>query len=103
MMDAKTKKLVDAYRWEGDVELERKRKVYLGYIVGQTQDDIRAKSMQLEENREMYEALSRIIRRREGRKRISGEVYRWTGVFLPFVLGLLTANILFGGDAPPPI
>ncbi len=73
-MDAETKKLVDAYRWEGDVELERKRKVYLSFIVGQTQDDIRAQSMKLEENREMYEALSRIIRRREARKRISGEV-----------------------------
>ncbi len=101
-MDAETKKLVDAYRWEGDVELERKRKVYLSFIVGQTQDDIRAKSMKLEENREMYEALSRIIRRREGRKRISGEVYRWTGVLLPFVLGLLTANILSGGNSPAP-
>ena len=40
-MDAKTKKFVDAYRWEGDVELERKRKVYLHYIVGQTRDDDR--------------------------------------------------------------
>ncbi len=101
-MDAETKKLLDAYRWEGDVELERKRKVYLSFIVGQTQDDIRAKSMKLEENREMYEALSRIIRRREGRKRISGEVYRWTGVLLPFVLGLLAADILFGGNPSPP-
>ncbi len=102
MMDAETKKLVDAYRWEGDVELERKRKVYLSFIVGQTQDDIRAKSMKLEENQEMYEALSRIIRRREARKRISGEVYRWTGVLLPFVLGLLTAYILSGGNSPAP-
>ncbi len=102
MMDAEANKLLDKYRWEGDVELERKRKVYLSFIVGQTQDDIRAKSMKLEENREMYEALSRIIRRREGRKRISGEVYRWTGVLLPFVLGLLAADILFGGHPSPP-
>ena len=71
---------------------ERKRKVYLSFIVAQTRDDIRAKSMKLEENREMYEALSRIIRRREKRKRIHGEVYRWAGVLLPFVLGLLAAK-----------
>ncbi len=102
MMDAEANKLLDKYRWEGDVELERKRKVYLSFIVGQTQDDIRAKSMKLEDNREMYEALSGIIRRREARKRISGEVYRWTGVLLPFVLGLLAADILFGGNPSPP-
>ncbi len=101
-MDAETKKLVDTYRWEGDVELERKRKVYLRFIVGQTREDIRAQSMDLEENREVYEALSRIIRRREGRKRISGEFYRWTGVLLPFVLGLLTAYTLSGGNSPAP-
>ena len=101
-MDAEANKLLDKYRWEGDVELERKRKVYLSFIVGQTQDDIRAKSMKLEDNREMYEALSGIIRRREARKRISGEVYRWTGVLLPFVLGLLAADILSGGSPPVP-
>ncbi len=102
MMDAESRKLLDAYRWETDEELERKRKVYVSFIVGQTQDDIRAKLMKLEENREMYEALSRIIRRREGRKRISGEFYRWTGVLLPFVLGLLTAYIWSGGNSPAP-
>ncbi len=101
-MDAETKKLVDTYRWEGDVELERKRKVYLRFIVGQTREDIRAQSMKLEENREVYEALSRSIRRREGWKRISGEFYRWTGVLLPFVLGLLTAYIWSGGNSPAP-
>ena len=101
-MDAETKKLVDTYRWEGNVELERKRKVYLSFIVGQTREDIRAQSMDLEENREVYEALSGIIRRREGRKRISGEFYRWTGVLLPFVLGLLTAYIWSGGNSPAP-
>ncbi len=99
-MDAEAKKLLDKYRWEGDVELERKRKVYLTFIVGQTQDDIRAKSMNLEQNREVYEGLSRIIRRREARKRISGEVHRWTGVILPFVLGLLVAYTLTGGNSP---
>ena len=93
---------MDTYRWEGDVELERKRKVYLRFIVGQTREDIRAQSMDLEENREVYEALSRIIRRREGWKRISGEFYRWTGVLLPFVLGLLTAYIWSGGNSPAP-
>ncbi len=99
-MDAEIKKLLDAYRWETDEELERKRKVYLSFIVGETQDDIRARSLKLEENREIYEGLSRIIRRREARKRISGEVHRWTGVVLPFVLGLLAANILSVGSPP---
>ena len=93
-MDAEAKKLLDAYRWETDEELERKRKVYLSFIVGQTQDEIRAKSMKLEDNREVYEALSKMIRGREKRKRIRGEVYRWAGVLLPFVLGLLAADIL---------
>ena len=102
MMDAELKTLLDEYRWEGDVELERKRKVYLSFIVKETQDDIRARSMNLEENREMYEGLSRIIRRREARKRISGEFYRWSGVILPFVLGLLAANIWSGGNPPTP-
>ncbi len=49
-MDAEIKKLLDAYRWETDEELERKRKVYLSFIVGQTQDEIRAKSLNLEQN-----------------------------------------------------
>ena len=96
-MDAEIKKLLDAYRWETDEELERKRKVYLSFIVGQTQDEIRAKSMKLEENREMYDALSNIIQARERRKRIRGEIYRWAGVLMPFVLGLFTRDILFGG------
>ena len=99
-MDAENKKRLEDFRWEGDVELERKRKVYLSFIVGETQDDIRARSLKLEENREIYEGLSRIIRRREARKRISGEVHRWTGVVLPFVLGLLAANILSVGSPP---
>ncbi len=102
MMGSEGKKLLDIYRWEGDAELERKRKVYLSFIVGQTQDEILATSMQLEENREMYEGLSRIIRRREARKRISGEIHRWSSVLLPFVLGLLAANILSGGTPPTP-
>ncbi len=101
-MDAETKKLLDKYRWEGDEELERKRKVYLSFIVGQTQDEIRAKSMKLEDNREVYEALSKIIRGREKRKRIRGEIYRWAGVLLPFVLGLLAADILSAGSPPAP-
>ncbi len=101
-MDAETKNLLDVYRWETDEELERKRKVYLGFIVGQSQDEIRAKSMKLEENRETYEALSKLIQGRERRKRIWGEIYRWAGVLLPFVLGLLAADLLSGGkpDAP---
>ena len=65
-----------AYRWETDDELERKRKVYMSFIVGQTRDEILAKSMKLEDNREMYEALSKIIRGREKRKRKWG---RFTG------------------------
>ncbi len=96
-MDAETKRLLDAYRWETDEELERKRKVYLSFVVGQTQDEIRAKSMKLEDNRDMYVALSNLIQARERRKRIWGEVYRWAGVLVPFVLGLFTGDILFGG------
>ncbi len=97
-MDDETENLLDAYRWETDDELERKRKVYMSFIVGQTQDEILAKSMKLEDNREMYEALSKIIRGREKRKRIRGEIYRWAGVLLPFVLGLLAADILSVGS-----
>ncbi len=93
-MDAETENLLDEYRWETDEELERKRKVYLSFIVGQTEDEIRAKSMDLEANREMHEALSKIIRDREFRKRVWGEVYRWAGVLAPFVLGLFTAKLL---------
>ena len=92
-MDVETAKLLKAYRWETDEELERKRKVYLSFIVGQTQDEIRAKSMKLEANREMYEALSAIVRGRERKKRIWGEVYRWAAVLIPFVLGIVTANV----------
>lgn len=95
-MDAETKQLMATYRWETDEELERKRKVYLSFIVGQTQDEIRAKSMNLEENRAMHEALSKIIRRRKRRKRIWSEVYRWAAVLVPFVLGLFAADKLFG-------
>ncbi len=84
-MDAETKKLLKAYRWETDEELDRKRKVYLSFIVGQIQDEIRAKSMDLEANREMHEALSKIVRGRERRRRVWGEVYRWAGVLVPFV------------------
>ena len=101
-MDAETKKLMREYRWETDGELERKRKVYLSFVVGQTQDEIRAKSMNLEQNKEMYEGLSEIIRGRESRMRISRELHRWSGVILPFVLGLLAANILSGGNPPAP-
>ena len=93
-MDAEIKSLIATYRWETDEELERKRKVFLSFIVGQTQDDIRAKSMNVDENREMYEALSKIIRGRERRKRIWGGFFRWAGVLFPFVLGLFTADIL---------
>ena len=101
-MDAEIKKLLDAYRWETDEELERKRKVYLSFIVGQTQDEIRAKSLNLEQNQEMHEALSKIIRGREKRKRIQGGVYQWAAVLLPFVLGLWVANILSVGSPPGP-
>ena len=95
-MDAETRQLMATYRWETDEELERKRKVYLSFIVGQTQDEIRAKSMNLEENIAMHEALSKIIRRRERRKRIWSGVYRWAAVLVPFVLGLFAADKLFG-------
>ena len=101
-MDPETKKLLEAYRWETDEELERKRKVFLSFVVGQTQDEILAKSMNLEQNKEMHKALSGLIRGRERRKRIWGGVYRWAGVLLPFVLGLLAADILAGGNPPVP-
>ncbi len=81
--------------FETDEELERKRKVYLSFIVGQTQDEIRAKAAKVDDNRDMYEALSRIIRWRERRKRVSGEVFRWLGFAGPFILGLLTSGLLF--------
>ncbi len=97
-MDAEVKKLLDAYRWETDEELERKRKVFLSFVVGQTQDEILAKSMNLEQNKEMHKALSGLIRGRQRRKRIWGEVYRWAGVLLPFVLGVLVADIFSGGS-----
>ena len=101
-MDAETKKLMREYRWETDAELERKRKVFLSHIVGQTRDEIRANAMNVEQNREMHEGLSEIIRGRESRTRISRELHRWSGVLLPFVLGLLAANILSGGNPPVP-
>ena len=101
-MDAETKKLLRAYRWETDAELERKRKVFLSFVVGQTRTEILEKSMNLEQNKEMYEGLSTIIRGRETRMRVSRELHRWTGVLLPFGLGLLTAYILYGGNTPAP-
>ncbi len=94
-MDAEAKKLVETYQWETDEELDRKRKVYLSFIVGETQDDIRAKAAKLDDNREMYEELSKIIRRRERYKRVSGGVLQWLGFAGPFILGLLTSGLLF--------
>ena len=94
-MDEKGKQLIKAYKWEPDEELERKRKIYLAFIVGATQDDIRAKAAKVEDNREMYEALSKIIRRRERNKRVWGGVFQWLGFAGPFILGLITSGLLF--------
>ena len=98
-MDEKGNQLIETYKWETDAELERKRMIYLRFIVGQTQDDIRAKAANVDDNREMYEALSKIIRRRERNKRVSGEVFRWLGFAGPFILGLIASGLLL--DRPP--
>ena len=95
-MDAEAKKLVKAYKWETDEELKRKREVYLSFIVSETRDEIRAKAAKLDDNRDMYEALSKIIRRRERNKRVGGGVLQWLGFAGPFILGLLTSGLLFG-------
>lgn len=91
--DART--LIEAYKWETDEELERKRKVYLSFIVGETQDEIRAKAANLDDNREIYEALSMIVRRRERNKRIWGTTLQWMGFAGPFILGLITSGLFF--------
>ena len=64
-MDAEAKKLVETYKWETDEELKRKREVYRSFVVSETQDEIRAKAAKLDDNRDMYEALSKIIRQRD--------------------------------------
>ncbi len=96
-MDAEAKKLVKAYKWETDEELKRKREVYRSFVVSETQDEIRAKAAKLDDNRDMYEALSKIIRRRERTKRVGGGggVLQWLGFAGPFILGLLTSGLLF--------
>ncbi len=96
-MDAEYKKLLDEYRWETDEELERKRKVYRSFVVGRTQEEIRARSMNLEANREMYAALSKLIQGRERRRRRWDETYRWAGVLLPFVIGLFAGGLFSRG------
>ena len=95
-MDAEAKKLVEAYKWETDDELKRKREVYRALVIHGTQDEIRAKAASLDDNRGMYEALSKIIRQRERTKRVGGEVFRWFGFAGPFILGLLTSGLLVG-------
>ena len=92
-MDAEGQELLNAYKWETDEELDRKRKIYLSFIVGKTQDDIRAKAAKLDDNREMYEKLSKIIRGRERNKRLWGGLLQWLGFVGPFVLGLLTSDL----------
>ena len=94
-MNAKAEELAKAYRWETDEELERKRQVYRSHIVGMTTDEILAKALDVDQNREMYETISRIIRTRERNKRIWGEAHRWATLMLPvltFALGLLVAT-----------
>ena len=94
-MDDEGTKLIEAYMWETDEELDRKRKVYLSFIVGETQDDIRAKAAKLDDNREMYEELSNIIRRRERYKRRMDGTFQWLGFAGPFILGLITSGLFF--------
>ena len=72
-------------KWETKEELERKRKVYLSFIVEQTQDEIRAKASSVDYIRAMYDGLSK---RSSGDANSTNEmgVARYAGLDLPVPL-----------------
>jgi hypothetical protein len=88
-MNAEQRALYDGFKDETDEELERKRKVYLSFIVSHAEEqaNIAAKAAQLEANRESYEVLSGIVQDRQ-RRRMRREAFgAWANVLVPFISG----------------
>jgi hypothetical protein len=95
--EAKLQELRDLYLHETDEELERKRKVYLNFIVRATQGSIAEDAQDLTYNRRAHEELSAIVRqRRRSRARRETGLYvlQWLGFFGPYVLGILSSDYI---------
>lgn len=92
--DPELQKLVDGFKYETNEELERKRKVYLSFVVSQTEERIKQDSKNLEFNRKAYEALSQIVQKRERtrmRREMLSELLQWSGLLVPFIGGIFAS------------
>jgi hypothetical protein len=88
-MNVRERALHEGFKNETDEELERKRKVYLSFIVSHAEEqaNIAAKAAQLEDNRADYLVLSSIVQDRQ-RKRMRREALgAWSNVLVPFISG----------------
>jgi hypothetical protein len=88
----KLQRVEEAFKYETSEELKRKREVYLSHIVAETQEEIGKSRKDVEFNQKAYDALSKIIRKRERsrlRRELLKEALQWTGLLGPLVVGVI--------------
>jgi hypothetical protein len=83
--------LYKGFKYETEEELERKRKVYLSFIVNDEEEQakIRQERGDVELNKACYDILSKIIQKRQ-RVRMREERFKnWVSITAPFLAGLV--------------
>ena len=93
--DSRLDDLKRLFEFETDEELNRKRGVYLSFIVEQTKKEIEESRSDLDFNREAYRVLSEIVQAREKNKqyRDRQELWiKWVGLGVAFVAGVVVTG-----------
>ncbi|MGB4106417.1 MAG: hypothetical protein WBK55_01320 [Alphaproteobacteria bacterium] len=94
MLEDTINDLIKNFQYETDEELERKRKVFLSHVVSQTQEKIAEGKKDLDFNRKAYLELSKIIQKRQKRKRSEYWVEK---IILPLLIGVIGITGVWSG------